>query len=134
MHNHTLYRAELLEHYRHPQNFGRIKKADLEAKISNPLCGDEITLQVQLNKSQRATEVKFYGSGCALSIAAASIFTQYLKGKTRTQLQKIPSGKIEQLLNIKVSPARKKCVQLPYAALKKIFQNYDQRRSVSKNQ
>lgn len=121
MDNHAVYREELLEHYRHPQNFGRMKKADQQTHVSNPLCGDEITLQLKFDRSGQVAEVKFEGRGCALSIAAASVFTEFLKDRSKKQLQNIPNGKIEKLLDIKVSPARKKCVQLPYAALRKIF-------------
>lgn len=123
MNNHAVYREELLEHYRHPQNFGKMKTADRQAHVLNPLCGDEILLQLAFDKKGKVKQVKFEGNGCALSIASSSLFTEFLKGKTRRQLNNIPPGVTEKLLDIKVGPARKKCVRLPHVALQKLLLN-----------
>jgi len=121
MDNHALYREEILEHYRHPQNFGKLKNNSRSARVLNPLCGDEIFLQITFDKKGKVKEIKFSGSGCALSIASASLFTEYLRGKTRQALKNIPAHKPERLLAVSVGAARKKCVQLPHAALKKLL-------------
>lgn len=121
MDNHALYREEILAHYRNPQNFGKLKKPDSRAHVLNPLCGDDITLQLIFDARDRVKQIKFFGAGCALSIASASLFTEFLKGKSRRQLKNLRTAKIERLLDIKVGPARKKCIDLPYTALQKIL-------------
>lgn len=121
MANDPLYREEILEHYRHPQNFGRLKKSHYEATKLNPLCGDEIHLQLQVAKAGIIKQVGFTGSGCALSIASASMFTQNLIGKKFAALKKIRPQQVEKLLGIKIGLARKKCVLLVYDALREIL-------------
>lgn len=119
MMNNQLYQQEILEHYRHPQNFGRLKKPTLQSKKINELCGDEITIQLRLNKKEKIVGVRFQGSGCALSIASASLFTESLKGKTLAQIKKIKPKQVLKSLGVRIGPARKKCVLLPYDALQK---------------
>ena len=116
-----LYRQEILEHYRNPQNFGKLKKPTIEAKKVNELCGDEITLQIKLDEKMRVSNVKFSGSGCALSIASASLFTESIKGKTPTQLKKIRPAQVVKALGATIGAVRRKCVLLPLEALKKIL-------------
>ena len=116
-----LYRQEILEHYRHPQNYGKLKKFSLQAHKPNPLCGDEITLQLLAGKDGRISQAAFTGSGCALSIASASIFTQSLRGKSPSQLRRIKPEQAIRLLGVAVSPARRKCALLPFEALQNIL-------------
>ena len=116
-----LYRQEILEHYRHPQNFGRLKKPNFQAYKINPLCGDEIDLQISTDKSGRIKDVRFAGSGCALSIASSSLLTESLKGKSFSQLRKLKENQVIKSLSGKISPSRRKCVLLPFEALREIL-------------
>ena len=116
-----IYREEILEHYRHPMNFGSLKKASRSASVSNPLCGDRISLQVRVDSKGVVREVAFEGSGCALSIASASLFTEWMRGKTIQQLQKVRPSWLQRLIKAPISPARLYCALLPYTALKKLF-------------
>ena len=116
-----LYTQEILEHYRHPQNFGKLKKPTAQVYHLNPLCGDEITLQILFDKRGAVKDIKFFGAGCALSTASASLFTENFKGQSLTRLKKIQPELLVKNLGVKVSPSRAKCVLLPYQALKQIL-------------
>ncbi|MFN4212782.1 MAG: Fe-S cluster assembly sulfur transfer protein SufU, partial [Microgenomates group bacterium] len=78
----SLYQEIILEHYRHPKNYGQIKNPSKKIKITNPLCGDEIEMMIKL-KGDKIGEIKFQGQGCAISQAAASMLTEYCLGKTK---------------------------------------------------
>lgn len=121
MDKNDVYREEILEHYRHPRNFGVIKAPSLESCVENPFCGDSICLHLQVDSKGTVKDVKFKGSGCALSIASASLFTQWLQGKTLRQLKKIKPAQMQKLLKAHIGPARLHCAQLPYTALRKMF-------------
>ncbi len=115
-----IYREEILEHYRHPQNFGALGKPDFSAFATNPICGDEITLELKVRKNV-VTDVGFRGSGCALSIASASLTTQWMRGKKVSALKKATPEFLEKLFKAPVGPARLHCVHLPLSALQKMF-------------
>ena len=117
-----IYREELLEHYRHPQNFGKLKKYTYSADKPNPLCGDEISLRVLLDKGRKVRNVKFQGTGCVLSIASASLLTEWMKGKSIRQMQKLKPQQVIKNLNIDVGPARRKCALLIYEAIQEILE------------
>lgn len=117
-----IYREEILEHYRHPMNFGSLKKASRSASVSNPLCGDRISLQVRVDSKGVVREVAFEGSGCALSIASASLFTEWMRGKNLERLKKTGESQIQKLIKAPISPARLYCALFPYTALRKMFE------------
>src|SRR3989344_7696426 len=126
----NLYADLILEHWRHPQNYGRLNDADLEAYVVNPLCGDEIRLQLKLKRSTVNSEqstvierVAFIGNGCAISQAAASIITEEIKGGKLTDLTKLTEEKIISFLGIRPGPARIKCATLALKALKRALQS-----------
>lgn len=114
---HSIYREEILEHYKDPQNFGKLKRFDASSKQLNPFCGDEITMYVALDKN-KVTDIRFEGRGCAISIAAASILTEYAKGKLINELTKFLDEDMLALLNVEVSETRKKCALLALYTLK----------------
>ena len=124
-----LYREELLEHWRNPQNFGEMKGADLVVEQVNPLCGDEVTFYFKLSKKQKAKskkiieDVRFSGSGCAISIASASILSEKIKGKKISTLSKITGEDVLKLVGGSVSPARLKCAFLALEAVRRIVTN-----------
>ena len=116
-----IYREEILEHYRHPINFGMLRRPSHFASVVNPLCGDRITLQLQVDPKGIVRDVAFEGSGCALSIASASLFTEWMKGKKIKQILKKGESEIEKLLGTPIGPARLPCINLAYSALEKAF-------------
>jgi nitrogen fixation NifU-like protein len=112
-----LYRLEILEHYRHPLNFGRLEDPDITYHDSNPFCGDEITLDLKIQNG-RVADVRFSGKGCAISRASASMMTEAIKGRTLEELKQWSREEILDLLGIDLGPVRLKCALLPLKALK----------------
>lgn len=113
----TLYREEILEHYRNPQHFGKPKLYDVSSKQTNPFCGDEVTLFIKLEDGT-VEDIGFEGIGCAISIAAASLLTEFAVGKSKEELTKFDDFDMLSLLGIEVSETRKKCALLALATLK----------------
>lgn len=112
-----LYRLEILEHYRHPRNYGRLEDPDITYHDSNPSCGDEITLDLKI-KDGRVVDARFVGHGCAISRASASMMTEEIKGRTLEELRHWTKDDILDLLGIELGPVRLKCALLPLKALK----------------
>ncbi len=83
-----LYKEIILDHYQSPHNRGRPPHADIEAEGSNPLCGDDVEVFVLLD-GDRVKEVRFDGSGCAISLAAASMMSEVLEGKSKAEVREI---------------------------------------------
>ncbi len=122
--NNTLYREEILEHFKNPQNWGTVKEADFAIDDNNPLCGDSIHLTGKISKN-RITDVKFTGEGCVISKASASILTEYAKGKDTEEIQKLNQQNFLSLLEIPLTAARLKCALLPYSALQKALKKVE---------
>ena len=113
-----LYRDEILEHYRHPHNFGTLTEPDVVQEGSNPLCGDRITMQIGVRDGVVA-EIAFTGRGCAISQASASMLTDEIRGKPLADLTRLGRQDILDNLGIEISPARLKCAMLSLETLRK---------------
>jgi|SRR5208283_3368861 len=115
-----IYQEFIIELYKNPRNLGRIENADYSAKAENPTCGDSVELFIKAENGVIA-EVKFLGSGCAISQASASLFTQFLIGRRVSSLDKIKAQDILKMIKIDLSknPSRMKCALLPLDALRK---------------
>ena len=81
-----LYQQVILDHSRSPRNFRRLEGASRMARGDNPLCGDKVTIYLAM-AGDLITDVAFEGSGCAISKASASLLTESLKGRTRTEVK-----------------------------------------------
>jgi nitrogen fixation protein NifU and related proteins len=128
-----LYRDVILDHNRHPRNFGPLPGANHHAQGNNPLCGDRLSLAVRMN-GERIEEIRFEGSGCAISTASASLMTEAVKGKDRTSARQLfdkmhalltqpeaapdaALGKLAALSGVREFPARVKCASLCWHTL-----------------
>ena len=111
------YREYILDHYKNPRNFGRLEHPDISHEEDNPLCGDVIGMDFRI-KDGVIEEVRFYGRGCAISQASASLLTERLKGITLDQARKIDKADVLGELGIDISPARIKCALLSLKVLK----------------
>jgi nitrogen fixation NifU-like protein len=111
-----LYREEILDHYYHPRNAGKLDLADLVGHADNPLCGDEVTMYLKFD-GEKISDIKFQGSGCAISQASTSMLTEYLKGKSRQEIEKLDFDTVKLLLKVEVGPGRVNCALLPVQAL-----------------
>lgn len=112
-----MYADTILDYYRNPRNFGKLKDADIEAKDSNPLCGDVIEISIRL-KGDSVGDIKFSGHGCAISQAAAGMLTELAAGKKLKYLAKLGKQDVLGMLAIPISHVRIKCALLPLKVLK----------------
>ncbi len=112
-----LYAEEILDHYKHPRHFGHLDEPTLTYHDTNPLCGDEITLELQI-EDNKVADVAFTGQGCAISRAAASMMSEQIVGMSLEELKSWDKESILDLLGIEVGPVRIKCALLPLKALK----------------
>lgn len=131
----SLYQEVILDHSRHPRHFGEMANATHQATGANPLCGDEMTIFVNL-VDQTIQNIQFTGSGCAIMMASASLLSEHLYGKTLLQAQdcfaaflqlvqtggdtkpEAPLGKLKIFASVHHFPIRVKCATLPWHALK----------------
>jgi nitrogen fixation NifU-like protein len=104
----ALYREYIIDHYKNPRNFGELDERDAEFEDRNPLCGDELGVQIKL-EGDRVSDLRFHGRGCAISQAAASIISDELKGKTVTEIAALDRHFVVDELGIDLSPTRLKC-------------------------
>ena len=111
------YREYILDHYKHPRNFGRIEGADITHEEYNPLCGDMVGMDFRVRDGV-IEDVMFHGRGCAISQASASLLTERLKGMTLDEAQQVGKDDVLEELGIDISPARLKCALLSLKVLK----------------
>jgi nitrogen fixation NifU-like protein len=112
-----IYKETILDHYRHPRNYGDLPNANAHAKDSNILCGDVIEMQLRVN-ANRINDARFRGEGCAISVATASMLTEFSKGKSISEIKKLGKEEVIKLLGVDPGPARVECVLLGLNVLK----------------
>ncbi len=113
----SLYREIILDHYRNPQNKGTLDPADYTYQDTNPLCGDEIRIDMRVNDGI-VSEIAFSGRGCAISQASASMLTEMVKGQPLDEVKALTKEDLLEELEIPLSPARLKCALLSLKVLK----------------
>ena len=128
-----LYQQVILDHNKKPRNFRKIEPATHTAEGHNPLCGDQLTIYLDLENDE-VKDVSFEGSGCAISKASASMMTQAVKGKSKQEAEELFKGfhemvtsdedpQVESLGNLRIFegvrefPVRVKCATLPWHTL-----------------
>ena len=84
-----LYQELILEHGKNPRNLGKTENFNKDAKGNNPLCGDNVHVYLKLNEQRKVEDISFEGSGCAISMASASIMTDLIKGKSDNEAKEI---------------------------------------------
>jgi len=114
-----IYRELILDYYRNPRNFGKLEKFDIDARDTNPLCGDEVEIQIRVGEGQKIEDIKFVGKGCAISQASASMLTELAKGKKLDWVKEVAKEDIFKMLgNPDLGPSRVKCALLGMKVLK----------------
>ena len=128
-----LYRDVILDHNKRPRNFGRLAPPAHVAHGHNPLCGDQLDVYATLD-GDVLSDVRFEGSGCAISVASASLMTEAVKGKSRAEVEALYTqvhdlltradapapaalGKLAALSGVREFPARVKCASLCWHTL-----------------
>lgn len=132
----ALYQDIILDHYRRPRNKGKLEHASVTVPMRNPLCGDEITLELEMNGDE-ISDVRFTGSGCSISQASTSMMTEMVKGKHTSEIGQIGErframvmgdaeaaadvtlGRARALAGVARFPARVKCALLAWNALER---------------
>jgi len=129
-----LYRELILDHARSPRNFGKLDGATHQAEGINPLCGDKLRIYFAIDDDGNIQDAKFEGSGCAISVASASLLTESIIGQSVseamshfaivvdaltgvTQPAASEMGKLGALLGVREFPSRVKCATLSWHAL-----------------
>ena len=113
-----LYQDTILEHYRHPHHWRELPEAEVSSTLSNPSCGDELTVYLVLENNM-IRDISFTGVGCAISIAAASMLSDVVIGKKIGKVLDMDKNDIISLLGVSISPARERCSTLALETMKK---------------
>lgn len=138
-----LYQELILDHNRRPRNFGPLAEANRQARGINPLCGDKVTVRLHL-EDDRVKDIRFEGTGCAISIASASVMTESLKQRTREDAVDLferfhrmvaagdgaepcppHMGKLEAFAGVRAYPSRVKCATLAWHTLRAALDGED---------
>ncbi|MFZ5845707.1 MAG: Fe-S cluster assembly sulfur transfer protein SufU [Patescibacteria group bacterium] len=122
-----IYRELILDHYKHPRNFGHLDNPDVVAQEGNVTCGDRIVIEIKV-KSQKSKvksieDIRFSGEGCAISQASASLLTEKVKGMNFSQVLKLKTSDILTMLGTTLTPTRVKCATLALEVLQKAVGN-----------
>lgn len=113
------YREEILEHYTHPHNYGTLENPDISHMEDNPLCGDRIRFDLDLDEDgQTVKDVRFSAVGCAISKASASMLSDLLVGLTLDEIRNMTKEDVLDELGIDLGPVRLKCALLPLKVVK----------------
>jgi len=112
-----MYQQNILDHYKHPRNFGELPDAPHKSHAANPLCGDELDFFLVFDADNRVAEVKFSGRGCTISMASASMLSEKLKGMSRAEIERMVNDDVLKILGVEVNPARMKCATLSLEAV-----------------
>jgi nitrogen fixation NifU-like protein len=114
-----IYKELILDYYRNPRNFGKLESFDISSHDTNPLCGDEISIQIKVGDGNRIEQIKFSGKGCAISLASASMLTEMAKGRELGWVKTLSKEDILKMLgNPDLGPSRIKCALLGMKVLK----------------
>jgi nitrogen fixation NifU-like protein len=113
----ALYSDVLLDHFRHPRNYGSLVAPEVSHEKFNPLCGDRIRIEVKLDQTAIA-EARFKGDGCAISTAAASLLTELVTGASLEAVAALTDDQLIARLESDIQPARIQCATLALEALR----------------
>lgn len=116
----SIYKELILSHWRNPRNYGKIKNPQKSFFLANPFCGDEIKMEIKVEKG-KIKEIKFSGRGCIISLSVASLLTEYVKKKEISKLKKLDKDFILNLIGFPLGPTRLKCALLPLEVFQKLI-------------
>jgi nitrogen fixation NifU-like protein len=111
-----LYKEKIIDHYKNPRNYRKLRRPDYEFKAVNSVCGDEVAVYLK-EKKGKITEVGFEGSGCAISLAGMSILSEKIVGMTKEEIEEISRDEMLGMLGLDSSSPRVKCATLGLSAV-----------------
>jgi nitrogen fixation NifU-like protein len=112
-----LFRENILDHYRHPRNHGTLDHPDVTYEDANPLCGDRIRMDFRI-RDGRIEQVRFSGTGCSISQAAASMLCEKIEGMALEEAKRLTREDVLEMVGIELGPVRLKCALLALKTLK----------------
>ncbi len=122
----------ILDHYNHPRHKGKLEDPDILVNGGNPGCGDTVTLYVKVDGDDRVTDVMFDGQGCTISMAASSLLTEKVLGKTLADVEAMDYGEIIDELGREVVQSRLRCATLAMDTLKAGAREYPTHKKIGK--
>jgi len=114
----NFYRELIIDRYQNPHYRGELDPHDISFEDSNPLCGDELRIDLRINSEDTILEAAFSGQGCAISQASADLLLEHIQGKTLEEVKQLSKEDILDLLGIELGPVRLKCALLSLKVLK----------------
>lgn len=112
----SLYKQELIDHYRNPRHYGCVDNPTFVSELANPSCGDRVIF-MGIIAGEHIQELGFTGNGCVISIATASLLAEYCIGKPVDLITNLKAHDIKQLVGLDLGPVRLRCALLPLQAL-----------------
>ena len=124
--NADIYHEMIIDYFRNPANYGKIENPDVTFHDANPLCGDSIDIDMNIDgKTKTITDIKFHGKGCAICMACSSVLTEITKGKTLDDARAIAKDDVLSELGLEhLQAVRIKCALLSLKVLKSALYTY----------
>lgn len=123
-----LYDDYILDHYESPYHRGHLAHPTIAHEDDNPLCGDQVHLELLVDENDRIKEAWFDGHGCAISQASASILTKEIEGKSLDELREFQAKGMLDLLKVRLTASRQKCGLLSFKVLKTMVYTLDEQK------
>ena len=120
----NFYREQLMEIYKNPTHLGTLTKPTVQVHEVNPMCGDEITLHLNI-KDDKIIDAKFAGAACAVSIVSSELLLEDIKGKTLEEAKQLTKEELLKLIGITLTTSRVRCATLSLEALTNAIRNYE---------
>jgi len=120
-----LYDELILDHYESPYHRGQLDAPSCTHTERNPLCGDRVQLQLQIDSEHRIQQAFFDGEGCAISQAAASILCEHIEGMTLSEIEAFDAPAMLDLLQVQLTAVRQRCGLLGFKVLKTLVYSQD---------
>jgi|TARA_B100000686_G_scaffold250516_1_gene260713 nitrogen fixation NifU-like protein len=120
-----LYDELILDHYESPYHRGQLEAPSCTHTERNPLCGDRVQLQLQIDSENRIQQAFFDGEGCAISQAAASILCEHIEGMTLSEIEAFDAPAMLDLLQVQLTAVRQRCGLLGFKVLKTLVYSQD---------
>ncbi|SNZ17175.1 nitrogen fixation protein NifU [Natronoarchaeum philippinense] len=128
-----MYRQQILDHYKNPRNYGELEDPTYTHVGENPMCGDEIRMDVEIDEDAGEIErVAFQGDGCAISQASASMLSSELQGKSVETLMEMDRDDVTEMLGVDISPMRVKCAVLAEKVAQDGYEIYEGEKDLDK--
>jgi nitrogen fixation NifU-like protein len=128
-----MYRQQILDHYKNPRNYGELEDPTYTHVGENPMCGDEIRVDVALDEEAGVIErVAFKGDGCAISQASASMLSSKLQGESVEDLMELDRDDVIDMLGVDISPMRVKCAVLAEKVAQDGYEIYEGEKNLDK--